>query len=47
MRNWCLAVASPAEKFCKIKIELVKMETFSWKLQKNVMANTKLQWALE
>lgn len=45
-------VASAAKKFCKIKmekrlVESVKMETISWTLQKNVMAEAKLQWLPE
>lgn len=45
------AVASAADKFCKIKmekylVESVKMET-SMTLQKNIMAEAKLLWPPE
>lgn len=46
------AVASAADKFCKIKmekylVESVKMETTAWTLQKNIMAEAKLLWPPE
>lgn len=46
------AVASAADKFCKIKmkkylVESVKMETTAWTLQKNIMAEAKLLWPQE
>lgn len=41
-----------SRRFCKMKTEKhlvksVKMETISWTLQKNILADAKLQWAPE
>lgn len=47
MRNKCLAVASPAEKFCKIKDRIGQDGNLFMNIAKECHGRHKLQWAPE